>query len=348
MQRIRESLLHWYSVNGRDLPWRVNKDPYRVWLSEIMLQQTRVEAVLPYYERFLTNFPTVVDLAAATEEKVTNLWAGLGYYSRARNLHKAAQEIAALGKFPDTAESLRNLPGIGEYTSAAIASICFNAKLPAIDGNLERVIARLLALKKNPKTEGREQIREFAASLVRDGNAGDINQSLMDLASSLCLPKNPRCGECPLEKSCAARKKGIASTLPIRAEKKAKVFLDASGVIFLHGDALLLAKRPAGEWLAGMWDIPWWIGEARKLPGTEFGSHQVSRTITNHKINFQVSFRKGKPHKTLQQKLKDVAKEIKWVKVSDLHGLNLPRPSEKALSEALRVSGLFAGNDQAP
>ncbi len=345
MKKLHSALLKWYHANSRDLPWRKNKDRYRVWLSEIMLQQTRVEAVLPYYERFLSHFPTIKDLANAPEEKVTNLWAGLGYYSRARNLHKAAKQIIAMGKFPETLEGLRGLAGVGEYTASAIASICFDVATPAIDGNLERVISRLLALKKNPKTEGKAEIRAFANGIVKHGNAGEINQAFMDLASSICLPKQPRCEECPIRRFCEADKLGVAVDLPVRPAKKEKVLLEARGVVVLHRDSLLLGKRPKGAWLAGMWDIPWWIGEEkREIPGTQFGVHHGSRTITHHKIRFEVEFLRGNAKSVTA--LKNTAEKFKWVKLQELTALNLPRPSEKALNEALRASGLFAESDR--
>ena len=342
MKRIHSSLLAWYKKNKRNLPWRKNQDPYRIWLSEIMLQQTRVEAVLPYYERFLSNFPTVSDLASATEDKVTNLWAGLGYYSRARNLHKAAKMIVSDfdGSFPSSIEDLRTLPGVGEYTAAAIASICYERNVPAIDGNLERVIARLIGLKKNPKTEGKAAIKDFAGELMHFGSAGSANQALMDLSASICLPKNPDCSQCPLSKYCVANLKKITHQIPVRPAKKMKIQLNAHGIIYFNKESILLARRPKGEWLADMWDIPWWIGEdKRTLPGDSFGHHEGARTITNHKIQFHVDFLAGKnlSSSALMKKLNDVASELKWVKIADLHAINLPRPTEKALNEALRA-----------
>lgn len=345
MKPLHQLLLNWYRGNKRNLPWRKNKDPYRVWLSEIMLQQTRVEAARPYYERFLSHFPTITDLANASEEKVTNLWAGLGYYSRARNLHKAARLVQKnfAGNFPSTTSELRSLPGIGEYTAAAIASICFKKNIPAIDGNLERVIARLSGLRKNPKTEGKHSIKKFATTLVLLGEAGEINQALMDLASSVCLPKNPRCELCPIQKYCRAHAQKITDKIPVRAKKRGKISLSARGVIYLHKGALLVAKRPQDQWLAGMWDIPWWLGEEkRELPGTSWGQHEASRTITHHKIQFHVDFIEGKSgdQKTLLKSLHDIAAAIKWINLDELHGVHLPSPTEKALNEALRTFAL--------
>ncbi|MGZ3696165.1 MAG: A/G-specific adenine glycosylase [Bdellovibrionota bacterium] len=338
---VHKNILAWYGKNKRALPWRKNKDPYRIWISEIMLQQTRVETVIPYYERFLSNFPTVADLAAAETDKLLNLWAGLGYYSRARNLKKAAEAVMAnfSGKMPEDFESLRTLSGIGPYTAAAISSIAHDEARAAVDGNLERVFSRLLVLRDDPKVAGKPAVEKLGAELVAFGNAGDLNQAFMDLSSGVCLPKVPLCMSCPLFAECEARKQGIQSEIPVKKTKKAPIELEASGVILIAENELLLARRPVGEWLAGLWDLPWWIGkpETNFTLGEEFGNHTQNRTITKHKIAFTVrAFRTGKkPAEKALQKIPAPAAEYKWVKLEDLHGVNLPRPSERSLNKVL-------------
>jgi len=338
-KKVHQRLLAWYQNEKRDLPWRKNRDPYRVWISEIMLQQTRVEAVIPYYERFLSHFPTVKDLAEAPQEKVTNLWAGLGYYSRARNLHSAAQQVmsAFQGEFPASLEALQTLKGIGSYTARAIGSIAFHHNVAAIDGNLERVISRLIALEKNPKKEGKAAIEAFGGGVTALGNAGDLNQAFMDLSSRICLPKNPRCLECPLEGICESKKKSLTDRIPLKVAKVQKIELKAQGVLLLREKHIFIAKRPPGSWLQGMWDLPWWL---ETEPGIEmpkgarpFGEASTNRAITKHKIEFSV---KGyRWDQKSNPPLKKIASEGKWVALEDLHGIHLPRPSEKLLEKLL-------------
>lgn len=338
---IHGKLLAWYDREKRDLPWRRSKDPYGIWISEIMLQQTRVETVLPYYARFLSNFPTVESLAAAETDTLLNLWAGLGYYSRARNLQAAAQEMVARfgGQVPTALEDLRSLKGIGAYTSAAIASIAFDQPYAAIDGNLERVLSRVLATRRNPKLEGREEILEAGQALVEQGRPGDVNQALMDLSSRVCLPKDPQCLVCPIQDHCEARKLGIQKELPTRKEKTKPVELQAEAWAILHEEALLLARRPAGTWLQGMWDIPWWI-DGRDIPphapkeSAQFARCAEKRTITKHKIQFLVSgFECEARPDPVAMGLP--GSEFRWVPLADFHGVNLPRPSERALEKLL-------------
>jgi A/G-specific adenine glycosylase len=338
---VHARILAWYDKEKRDLPWRRSLDPYRIWISEIMLQQTRVETVIPYYERFLSHYPTVHSLAEADTDQLLNLWAGLGYYSRARNLQAAAQAMVSRfnGELPRSLEDLRSLKGIGAYTASAIASIAFDQPHPAIDGNLERVFARLLASRKNPKTEGKEEIRLLGENLVQFGRPGDLNQAFMDLSSKICLPKEPGCPQCPLREQCMARDQGIQREIPVKKEKKAPVELQAAGIILLVNDELLLARRRKEDWLSGMWDIPWWLKRdlSPKLPAkhAEFATCAQTRTITKHKIRFEVRGIRceAKPSELELEALP--GSEFRWVKLDDLHGINLPRPSERALEQAL-------------
>ncbi len=256
---LQTRLLAWYRKNKRTLPWRGHPHPYAVWVSEIMLQQTRVETVIPYFERWMRLFPTVQALAEASERDVLNAWEGLGYYSRARNLHKAAKVIVRDfgGNLPRSLNELVKLPGVGRYTAGAIASIAFGADEPALDGNLKRVYARLFDVTEpvdSPK--GEKLLWEIARRNLPPGRAGDFNQALMDLGAAVCLPKNPRCLLCPLTELCKARENGTQELLPLKKPKKVVPHhVHAAGVIVRRG-RVLLARRPPQGLLGGMWEFP--------------------------------------------------------------------------------------------
>jgi A/G-specific adenine glycosylase len=266
------ALLAWYDRAGRDLPWRVKHgraDPYRVWLSEIMLQQTTVEAVKPYFAKFLALWPDVTALAAAEDHAVMTAWAGLGYYARARNLLACARVVARdfHGKFPETEEELRALPGIGAYTAAAIAAIAFGARAIVIDGNIERVITRLAAID-TPLPKAKPAIRAVLADMVPAERPGDFAQGLMDLGATICTPKSPSCLLCSLSEACIARARGQATAFPVKPAKKGKKALRSLAFVALDEDnRLLLRTRPAKGLLAGMAEVPnaEWSAEAPGL-----------------------------------------------------------------------------------
>jgi len=257
-----QRLLAWYDVHRRDLPWRAKPgqvaDPYRVWLSEIMLQQTTVQAVADYYRKFIARWPHVEALAEAPRDEVLAAWAGLGYYARARNLHAAARIVAEEmgGKFPATAEDLRELPGVGTYTAGAIAAIAFGAREAAMDANAERVVARLFAVEE-PLPGAKVKLLALGKSLVPEKRAGDFVQALMDLGASICTVKRPACGDCPWSEECEARKRGIAEGLPVKAPKRARPL--KRGAAFVARDrtgAVLLVERPEKGLLGGMLQPP--------------------------------------------------------------------------------------------
>lgn len=253
-----EDLLAWYDRHRRDLPWRRDRDPYRVWVSEVMLQQTRVETVLPYYERFLERFPDVGALAAAPLEEVLALWSGLGYYRRARQLHAAAARVAREG-FPGAAHGWRELPGIGEYTAAAVASIAFGEVVPVLDGNVERVAARLLALPDDPKRAApRRRLRAAAAALLDPERPGDGNQALMELGARICTPRAPKCLLCPLEARCEGRRTGDPERFPAPRGRRRPVRLSrVVAVVEEDGRRLLFRRRTDEELMPGFWELPW-------------------------------------------------------------------------------------------
>lgn len=256
---LPERLLPWYVKNLRPLPWREDRDPYHIWLSEIMLQQTRVEAVKGYYARFLAELPTIQALSQCDDEKLHKLWEGLGYYSRVRNLKKAAQEIMERhgGVFPRSHDEILALPGIGDYTAGAIGSIAFNLPTPAVDGNVLRVAARLT---NDPSPINLPQTKRKVSAALREiypENASDFTQALMELGATLCGPNwKPKCERCPCAALCLGYQKGTAEALPVKAPKKPKRQEDRTVFIFSCGDAYALCKRPDKGLLAGLWEFP--------------------------------------------------------------------------------------------
>jgi len=260
MQNLTTVLIDWYQKNKRNLPWRGEKEAYRVWVSEIMLQQTRVETVIPYYGRWLQKFPMVRDLAQASEETVILLWEGLGYYARVRNMHNTAKILVEQyeGIFPHSSEALRKLPGIGDYTANAIASICFHIPVIALDANGKRIFARLLDLDQPVSTnQTKKKIEQFATNLLEKVDAGDFNQAIMDLGSSICVSLEPQCRNCPLPSFCGAYKQNTQSLRPVLKQKKAIPFYQVvAAAISDEGGRYLLAKRPKGGMLPGLWEFP--------------------------------------------------------------------------------------------
>lgn len=255
---FRRRLIRWYERHARDLPWRRTTDPYRVWISEIMLQQTTVVAVVPYYERFLNRFPTVRDLAAADENDVLRLWEGLGYYSRARNLRKAAQIIVHEydGLFPDEVAALQKLPGIGRYTAGAIASFAFDRRAPIVEANTLRLYSRLLGMADDPRAKaGQEQLWSFAEAILPQTRPGRFNQALMELGASVCSPKEPDCEHCPVHAHCRAFAEGTQATIPRQATRPAITEVVEISVAVRRGKKYLLRRRPLGERWAGLWDF---------------------------------------------------------------------------------------------
>jgi A/G-specific adenine glycosylase len=256
---LSRALLSWFDRTKRDLPWRRTRDAYRVWLSEIMLQQTRVETVIPYYERFVARFPTVADLAVAPLDEVLALWSGLGYYRRARHLHAAAVRMAAAGGPPCTIEGWRELPGVGAYTAAAVASIAGGVVAPVLDGNVERVMARWLGLAEDVKRAAvRVRLLAAAAGLLEPGRPGDSNQALMEVGAVVCLPRRPRCPLCPLRSACVAAAEGQPEIYPPpRMKRRSERVRLLVAVVENAGRVLLYRRPPDSALLAGTWELPW-------------------------------------------------------------------------------------------
>ena len=259
-KKIAEYLVEWYPEHARELPWRKDNNPYHVWLSEIMLQQTRVEAVKAYYKRFLSELPTIETLARVEEERLLKLWEGLGYYNRARNLKKAAITIMEEynGRFPDTYEEILQLSGIGEYTAGAIGSICYDLPTPAVDGNVLRVYTRVMEDDSNiDKQSTKAKIRRELETVYPKGQCGIFTQSLMELGATVCLPNGaPKCQECPLSEICLAREHDTWQQLPVREEKKKRKVEEKTVFLLLCGERIAVRKRKEKGLLSGMWEFP--------------------------------------------------------------------------------------------
>jgi A/G-specific adenine glycosylase len=325
---FHRDLPRWYRRHQRKLPWRDSRDPYRIWVSEIMLQQTRVETVRPYYARWLRAFPTIQALARASDDRVLKLWEGLGYYSRARNLHRAAQIVVRErgGHLPRTAEGLLMLPGIGRYTAGAIASIAFGERVPLVDGNVARVFARIFAIRANVKSPHTLQsLWRLAENLLPDTNPGDFNQALMELGALVCTPAAPHCETCPMRQVCAARASGLAEQLPNRGDAPRTVHLVVKAAFVKSGSRILLKRRPRQGLLANFWELP--AADAQQFR-VGHRIHELNHTITHRRIVFQV------------YKCVPIAKfrsngEWRWATRAQLKALALPAAQRRAIESIL-------------
>jgi A/G-specific adenine glycosylase len=259
VRKLAELILEWYALHARKLPWRDHPDPYSVWVSEIMLQQTRVDTVIPYFEKWMKLFPGISELAKASEDEVLKAWEGLGYYGRARNLHRSARSLVEFhdGVLPGKLDELIGLPGIGRYTAAAIASIAFHEDEPTLDGNIKRIFARVFDIQKpvnHPDSE--KKLWSLVEAELPTGRAGDYNQALMDLGASICLPQNPKCQLCPIISLCQAMAKGVQSERPILKAKSSPPHYTYVAAILKNEAKYLLIKRPSQGLLGGMWEFP--------------------------------------------------------------------------------------------
>jgi A/G-specific adenine glycosylase len=317
---IRQKLLTWYETAKRNLPWRETSDPYAIWISEIMLQQTRVAAVIPYYQRFLQRFPSIDSLAIAAESDLLACWSGLGYYSRARNLQKAAR--AMNGIFPADYESVRALPGVGDYTAAAVASMAFGLPHAVLDGNVMRVLSRLSNDAGDIGLQAtRRRLQDLADELLDRKRPGTFNQAMMELGATLCLPKQPQCLLCPIAEFCKARQQGTENELPVKLRKVEPVKLERTLLVVMNGGSVLMWQRTAdSRKLAGFWELP----EPDLLPAAEIGRRlgEFRHSITNHNYVFYVNI----------GEMKKKPENFEWVSSQDLEKLPLSTTSRKALA----------------
>lgn len=354
IEAIRSRLLTWYHHNRRNLPWRGETDPYRIWVSEVMLQQTQVTTVIPYYQRFLERFPTLADLAATPLSEVLKAWEGLGYYARARNLHRAAVEIVTKygGQFPRTYAELRHLPGFGDYTAGAVASIAFSEVVPAMDGNVKRVLARLLALQEEvTRGSAARQLQDFAAALVDPQAPGDWTQALMELGALVCLPHNPKCLLCPVNELCRARQQGLERVIPVKPVKKALPHFDVTAAVIRQDGRVLIAQRPPEGMLGGLWEFPGGKQEpGESLPeclqreireelGVEIAVETPLVTVKHGYTHFKITLHAFICRLLAGQPQTLGVADWRWVTLDELDTFAFPRTDQKIIA-ALRVGAI--------
>jgi A/G-specific adenine glycosylase len=356
---FRKSLVRWFDASARDLPWRRTRDPYAIWLSEIMLQQTQAATVVAYFERFLKQFPTIDRLAGATEQEVLKLWEGLGYYRRARQLHAAAQEIATnhQGRFPRQFETIRSLPGIGRYTAGAIASFAFDDRRPIVEANTLRLYCRLLGLRSDPRTKAtQEALWTFAERILPARQPGRLNQALIELGSQVCKPRLPLCDACPVNEFCAARQLGLVDTIPVKSPKtRYEAALEAAVVVRNRRDEILLRQRGDKERWAGMWDFPRGVlalgEEANKVSSTQKSKiRELVESQTGAKIQLGAE-RFRLRHSVTRFRIELVCfdavlrgrlaarRDLRWVAASELAGIALSVSARKLATNIAKSSG---------
>ena len=344
---FQHALLNWYDAARRDLPWRARPgektDPYKVWLSEIMLQQTTVKAVIPYFETFMARWPAAEALAAASRDEVLAAWAGLGYYSRARNLYACAQAVAREG-FPASEAALRALPGVGTYTAAAIAAIAFDEPAAVVDGNVERVIARLFAVEE-PLPAAKPAIRKLAATLTPLGRPGDYAQAMMDLGAMVCTPRTPSCPVCPVRNSCTAAARGDAERFPVKSPKAERPVRRGDAFVIvriLGGDPhILLRRRKDKGLLGGMMEVPCseWLAHAVVATSPLDGNWKEGQTVQHTFTHFHLEMRVlAAHHDTVRPAAEDFGGD--WAAVENLSDFALPTVMKKAVASGLLALGL--------
>ncbi len=340
---IQKELTDWFSKNQRPLPWRKTYDPYQVWISEIMLQQTQVTTVLPYFQRWMKKLPTIESVASAKEDMVLKLWEGLGYYSRARNLQKAAKQIVEKhkGKFPDDPKEILALPGIGKYTAGAIASIAFNKPEPIVDGNVIRVVARLMNYNKNTRLP--ENIKHFWNWMKKSvpKQAREFNQGMMELGALICSPKNPKCDKCPLKSKCISHQKGTMDSLPNRGEKQKKVSIKVAIAIIENEGKIFIQKRPSKGLMGGLWEFPGGKVEKETLRnalkreikeevGIEISNIKPFQRIKHGYTKFSVDLH------CFTAKTSDKTRKGKWIPKEKLKDYPFPAANVKLIAKLLQ------------
>ncbi|MFN3430271.1 MAG: A/G-specific adenine glycosylase [Candidatus Sericytochromatia bacterium] len=348
---VTEALVAWFRRVRRDLPWRQTRDPYHIWVSEIMLQQTQVATVIPYYERFLARFPTPAALATAPTERVLKAWEGLGYYSRARNLQAGAAKVVAEhgGRVPDTWDAVRALPGVGEYTAGAILSIAYGVPVPAVDGNVLRVLSRVALIEDDiTKPATKRAITAIAASLVPSDRPGDLNEALMELGATICTPTKPRCAQCPIAAHCEALAAGRQEALPVKAKKAAAKAVTLAVALLERDGRYLIVKRPDDGIWAGLWAFPTTevpagveAGEALGIALLAMGLETsvgdcaltVSHTLTHRQLTMPV-------HRAVWRAGDVVPEAGSWVRPADFGQYALPVPMQK-IARSLDPGPLF-------
>lgn len=352
------ALLRWYRRHGRDLPWRRTSDPYAIWISEIMLQQTQVETVLPYYHRFLSAFPMVYDLAAAPMDRVLKMWEGLGYYARARHLHEAAKVIVAQfgGKLPSSFEEMLSLPGIGKSTAGAILTIAFGQRHPILDGNVRRVLCRYFSIEQDPKSKEVEQdLWHHSEGLLPNRKADLYTQAIMDLGATICLPAAPKCPECPVSEGCRGLQNGLQDRLPLRVSRKKIPHYDHLAGVLLHEEKILIRRRPLNGLLAGLWEFPGGRVERDRSDPYPLQLEEMLAKETYHEVKISSGWLRVKHvfthfRMTLHVFTGRVKKlpphppaELKWIDPDDLREYPFSSAHQKIVSKLL---GIGAGDQR--
>lgn len=361
LRGFRRRLLAWYGRHARKLPWRENRDPYRVWLSEVMLQQTQVATVVGYFERFLARFPTIEALAAADEHDVLRLWEGLGYYRRARQLHRAAQVIVAehAGAFPSDPEVVRKLPGIGRYTAGAILSIAFDLPQPILEANTVRLLSRLLGFDGDPLSkEGQQLLWAMAERLLPRHGAGRLNQALMEVGSLVCFPKAPNCEACPVAVLCLAQQQGRQAAIPRPKARRQFEAVREAAVVVRRGRKVLLLRWPEGRRWAGLWDFPRFrlqshratetsgeiAEEVFRLTGARVVPGRLLKTLTHGVTRFRITLECHEAEFVSTARKKAGAFETAWVHPSQLDNYALSSTGRR-LAEMLQAAGSSAATE---
>ncbi len=348
---ISASLLQWYKTSARDLPWRRSVTPYTVLVSEIMLQQTQVATVIPYFERWMHHFPDLPSLAAASEEEVIRLWEGLGYYRRARSLHRLAKEVLQhhAGRLPGEEHDLLHLPGIGPYTSGAILSIAFNRPVPAVDGNVERVLARIFNVDMPlNRAAGKRRIQNLACALIPEGKARHLNQALMELGATVCLPRSPRCGLCPCREHCTSLTAETVPLRPVKPPRPETVKLYCGSLLAWRKDKLLVFRRPSSGLMAGLWEFPTFHFTA--LPTAcdmdsacrillEMAPQEISQTVTvRHAFTrYRVTLRAFETRHICGPPKGIPGWQLRWISPEDITKLPFSAGSRKVREKSLRL-----------
>lgn len=348
---IQQGLLKWFKTNQRPLPWREKYSPYEVWISEIMLQQTQVKTVLPYFDRWMKALPTIQSVAEAKEDCVLKLWEGLGYYSRVRNIQKAARIIIEKfgGEFPSDYDDILALPGVGKYTAAAIASIAFNQNLPVVDGNVIRVLSRLLLYKKNTRLpEADKQMWEWMKSILPDGKARAFNQAMMEFGALQCTPAGPACESCPFNSRCQAYIKGMVGQLPDRGAKKESKNIKVALAVIKRGDRIFIQKRPPVGLMAGLWEFPGGKiekgesavdaihREIREEVGISIKNVKVIKRIKHAYTSFKVDLHCFEAEHEGGKVSLNFASDGKWVKLSELKEYPFPAADVQLITDLLK------------
>ena len=321
------TLLAWYRTNGRNLPWRNTQDPYAIWLSEIILQQTRIVQGMDYWLRFMEKWPCVEDLAAAKEDEVMRMWQGLGYYSRARNLHKAAQQIVALGHFPNALDGIKRLKGVGDYTAAAIGSFAFGLQVASVDGNFYRVLSRYFGIDTPINTtEGIKLFAALAQEHLPQGAAADYNQAVMDFGATQCTPKSPQCKVCPLAETCVARREARVEQLPVKL-KTVKIKMRHLALYYIRWNGMTaIHKRGSGDIWQGLWTVP----EAEHLTSALCSTAILLQKDVKHVLTHRIIL--ADFYLLTPQQQPTLPSDFIWIKEEEIENYGIPRLMERLLS----------------